>query len=188
MKNRSGVLYAQFASPEPPRKISGAPPAAELLASAFSIGAGSIGFARHEPSVYSAGLPLVFAPIRTRAALEAVSVEPVAFAAAMTGASGAYLYTNETLDAASAVYARMFPHSLGFAEDPATGAAAAAFAGVAHEFERPEDGDHEFFIEQGHKMGRPSRITLRMRVEGGQLSGVYVGGQTTRIGEGTLYL
>ena len=27
-------------------------------------------------------------------------------------------------------------------EDPATGSAAAAFAGVAHAFEKPEDGEH----------------------------------------------
>jgi trans-2,3-dihydro-3-hydroxyanthranilate isomerase len=187
MKSREGVIYAQFESPLAPQKM-GPPPSKELLARAFSIGESDIGFARHEPSTYSAGVTFVFAPIRTRAALDGAQIEPSAFSQAMAGASGAYLYTNETLDAASAVYARMFPHGLGIVEDPATGSAAAAFAGVAHEFEQPEDGDHELFIEQGHKMGRPSRLTLRMKVENGRLSKVHIGGQAVRVSQGTLFL
>jgi trans-2,3-dihydro-3-hydroxyanthranilate isomerase len=187
LENRAGIVYAQFEMPQAPQKKE-APPSNELLARAFSIEPGDIGFARHAPSIYSAGMPLLFAPIRTRAALDSVTIEPSAFSAATATTSGAYLYTNETIESASAVYARMFPNGLGIAEDAATGAAAAAFAGVAHEFERPEDGDHELFIEQGHKMGRPSRITLQMTVENGQLSDVRVGGQTVRVSQGTLFL
>lgn len=187
MKSRVGVVYTQFALPQTPQKM-GAPPSTALLARALSIDESDIGFARHQPSLYSAGLALLFAPLRTRSAVDAVKIEPRAFSAAMADASGAYVYTHETVDPASAVYARMFPHALGIAEDPATGAAAAAFAGVAQEFECPEDGDHEFFIEQGHRMGRPSRITLRMRVEDAKLVGVHIGGQSIRMSEGTLFL
>lgn len=104
----------------------------------------------------------------------------------MNGVLGAYLYTADIDDPSGGVHARMFANGVGIDEDPATGSAAAAFAGVAVEFERPSDGAHEIVIEQGRKMGRPSRITLRMAVAGGRLSGAHIGGCAVRMSEGTL--
>jgi trans-2,3-dihydro-3-hydroxyanthranilate isomerase len=187
ISGRSGIPFAQFSVPETPHKIENVL-SLDLLARAFSLDPVDIGFARHEPSIYSAGLPFIFVPLRTRAAVDGAQIDPAALSAATAEVTGAYLYTNETVDAGNAVYARMFPRGLGFCEDPATGSAAAAFAGVAQEFERPEDGDHEFFIEQGHKMGRPSRITLRMNVNDGRLGPVQIGGQAVRVCEGALQL
>ena len=106
----------------------------------------------------------------------------------MGEAAGAYLYTSETVEPAAAVHARMFAHGLGIDEDPATGSAAVAFAGVAQAFESPEDGEHELVIEQGYAMGRPSRITLRLWIENGALAQVAVGGQVVRVAEGRLRL
>ena len=54
----------------------------------------------------------------------------------------------------------MFAGAWGVAEDPATGSAAAAFAGVVLAFDRPGDGEHALTIEQGFEMGRPSLIAL----------------------------
>ena len=82
----------------------------------------------------------------------------------------------------------MLAHGLGFDEDPATGSAAAAFAGVALAFERPEEGEHEIRIEQGDAMGRPSRITLFMSVENNALADVAIGGLVCPYGEGVLRL
>ena len=61
----------------------------------------------------------------------------------------------------------MFAAGWGIVEDPATGSAAAAFAGVAMAFEPPGDGEHMLIIEQGVEMGRPSLISLGLEVEGG---------------------
>ena len=55
-------------------------------------------------------------------------------------------------------------------EDPATGSAAAAFAGVIMASDKPGDGEHRFVIEQGDAMGRPSRITLSLSVAGKQVA------------------
>ena len=77
---------------------------------------------------------------------------------------------------------------VGFDEDPATGSAAAAFAGVAMAFERPEEGEHEIRIEQGDAMGRPSRITLFMSIENNELADVAIGGLVCSWGEGVLRL
>ena len=182
---RAGAVYVEFASPAPPQKLGEPPPQADL-ARALSLDAGDIGFDAHAPSIWSAGAPFVFAPLRSRAALERARREPEAFAAAAGTAAGVFLYTSETLDERAAICARMFANGLGFEEDPATGSAAAAFAGAAHEFENPDDGEHRIFIEQGHMIGRPSRITLRMEIEGGRLSGVHVGGQVVFVAEGVL--
>ena len=82
----------------------------------------------------------------------------------------------------------MFGAGIGVAEDPATGAACAAFAGVAMEFEDAEEGEHALVIEQGFEMGRPSLITLGMRVEQGRLVTATIGGHAVRVSEGTLAL
>jgi trans-2,3-dihydro-3-hydroxyanthranilate isomerase len=73
-------------------------------------------------------------------------------------------------------------------EDPATGSAACAFAAVAVQFERPEDGEHTIVIEQGFAIGRPSQIALTMQVSGGALVETSVGGACVKVGEGFLSL
>lgn len=183
---RGGATYAQLEALAPPKKISTAPPP-EALAAALSLRADDIGFAAHAPTRYCAGATFVFVPLRSRAALDRAQ-RTDRFADTIGDAVGAYLYTHETVEPESAIQARMFAIGLGFDEDPGTGSAAAAFAGVAHEFECPGDGEHELAIEQGHAMGRPSRITLRMNVEAGRLARVAVGGCVLRVAEGTLRL
>ena len=71
-------------------------------------------------------------------------------------------------------------------EDPATGAAAAAFAGVVQRFDRLPDGQHKRLIEQGYEMGRPSLIALTMEVDGGKLATVRIGGHAVRVAEGRI--
>lgn len=187
LQGRSSASFALFAAPKSPERI-GDGPGLDLLARALALQTDDIGFDGHAPAVYSAGIEFSFVPVKSREALDRARCDLATFADAMGSARGAYLYTRETEDAGSAVHARMFANGLGFAEDPATGSAAAAFAGVACEFEAPEDGEHELVIEQGHKMGRPSRITLRMSVEGGAPTSVHVGGHAVRVAEGALDL
>jgi trans-2,3-dihydro-3-hydroxyanthranilate isomerase len=179
------ATYVEVTPPFTPRRCDEAPPAA-VLASALSLSADDIGFGAHVPVVYAAGPAFVFVPVRSREVLDR-ACRTDAFSGAMGAAGGAYLYTRETVDTACAINARMFANGVGIDEDPATGAAAAAFAGVALEFERPVDGEHQLFIEQGHAMGRPSRITLRMWVENRELTRVAIGGQVVRVGQGRLF-
>jgi trans-2,3-dihydro-3-hydroxyanthranilate isomerase len=71
-------------------------------------------------------------------------------------------------------------------EDPATGSAAAAFAGAILHVDRPGDGLSRLGIEQGLEMGRPSRIRLELDVEGGKLAAARIGGQAIKVAEGVL--
>jgi trans-2,3-dihydro-3-hydroxyanthranilate isomerase len=82
------------------------------------------------------------------------------------------------------LHARMFAPALGVAEDPATGAAAAALAGL---LDATFPGRHGgWLIEQGLEMNRPSRISLDYRRDASGLSEVLVGGPSVRIAEGVL--
>jgi trans-2,3-dihydro-3-hydroxyanthranilate isomerase len=98
----------------------------------------------------------------------------------------AFVYTKDVVREGSHVHARMFAPGLGIMEDPATGSAAAAFAGVAALFEQPEDGDHLVVIEQGFEMGRPSIMHLRLQIDGGALVGASLGGSAVLVSQGTL--
>ena len=71
-------------------------------------------------------------------------------------------------------------------EDPATGSAVAAFAGVLMHFARPSDGTHEFVVEQGYEMGRPSLIRLSMTVQSGKLTAAAIAGEAVVMSEGTI--
>lgn len=179
--------FAEFDLPKlPERGVS--PPAAERMAAALGLIPGEIGFENHRPTIYSAGVPFAFIPIGTRAAMaRATVVAPhfgQVFAAPMPG--GAFLYCRETVHTTSQFHARMFWPSAGVIEDPATGGAAAAFAGVVHQFDAPRDGSHRRIIEQGFEMGRPSLITLSLEVEGGRLKAARIGGSAVRVSEGTM--
>src|SRR5690349_6345083 len=96
------------------------------------------------------------------------------------------VFCRETVEPGSAFHARMFAPRLGIVEDPATGAAAAAFAGVLAHFAPPSEGDHEFSIEQGHEMGRPSLIGLSLTMKNRQLAAAAISGEATLVSEGTI--
>jgi trans-2,3-dihydro-3-hydroxyanthranilate isomerase len=82
----------------------------------------------------------------------------------------------------------MFAPEIGIAEDPATGGAAAAFAGVLARFEDLPEGWHTLPILQGVEMGRPSLIGLDVHIEKGALTGARIAGQAVKVSEGVLYL
>ncbi len=84
--------------------------------------------------------------------------------------------------------ARMFAPAMGIAEDPATGAAAAAACGYLAgraDRRRLEEG---WAIEQGVEMGRHSVIEVGAVLRTGELVAATVGGGAVRVGRGELDL
>jgi trans-2,3-dihydro-3-hydroxyanthranilate isomerase len=75
---------------------------------------------------------------------------------------------------------------MGVPEDPATGAAAASFAGIINHFDGPPEGIYEAIIEQGHEMGRPSEIFLEFEIQNRQIRVVRIGGFALAMGESTI--
>jgi trans-2,3-dihydro-3-hydroxyanthranilate isomerase len=82
---------------------------------------------------------------------------------------------------------RMFAPGLGVAEDPATGSAAASFAGwLSADLPEPRDGTLAIRLEQGVEMGRPSDLHLEIDRSGGAITAVRVGGAAVMVAEGVL--
>lgn len=179
---------ARFELPKLPEGIGGTFEIG-MVAAALGLEAGDIGFAAYQPRVYSAGNPFVFVPVKSLDAVGRIAPQgqfwPEAFggvASVFTTAS-VFAYTPETVTSDARFHARMLDFTR---EDPATGSAVAAFAGVVMEFEPPKDGQHTLAVEQGYEMGRPSRIVLGLDVWGGKLTGATIGGDAILVQQGTI--
>lgn len=180
--NRQG--RAVFTLPRLPERTGEA--ASDIaLAAALGLDAGSIGFDRHRPSAFSAGVPYLCVPLASRDAVTKAWPNMGVWGEAF-GQGAAFVYSREVEEAGHHFHARMFAPNLGLIEDPATGSAVAAFAGAIMAYEAPADGDHRFVIEQGYEMGRPSQITLEMSVRGGVLASARIGGSAVLVSEGVL--
>lgn len=179
--------FAEFDAPKLPVD-GGSVPSADRLAAALSLIPAEIGFENHRPTRFGAGNTFIFVPV---ASLEAIAKARVAMQhwdAMWKGQSalGAFLYCRQTVHTTSAFHARLFAPDSGVPEDPATGSAVAAFAGVVQRFDELTDGQYKRTIEQGFEMGRPSRIELSMEVDGGRLTAVRIGGHAVRVADGTI--
>jgi len=178
-----GSGFAEFDIPKPPHQLPCELPKGEL-ADSIGLDSADLTFENHRPVRWSAGVPFNFVPLRDLASL--ATAQPRLESWSIFGDHGTYLYTRETVGHDHQFSARMFWPGSGIAEDPATGSAAAAFAGVVHQFDRFPDGDHEFVIEQGFDMGRPSIIRVECSVAGSGLQRVRIGGNAVKVAEGTL--
>jgi trans-2,3-dihydro-3-hydroxyanthranilate isomerase len=96
------------------------------------------------------------------------------------------MFCRETAEPGHQFHTRMFAPLQGVAEDPATGSAAAAFAGYLAAHGGYKDGEHLVRIEQGYEMGRPSLIELTLKTSGGKLTGASIGGSAVVVMEGAI--
>jgi trans-2,3-dihydro-3-hydroxyanthranilate isomerase len=185
-----GVAFAEFDLAILPQNLPLAvDPAA--IGAALGLGPHQIGFENHRVSLWSAGVPYITIPVANLEATAKVSLHNQAWLdlAPLDKAGNpvcAYVYCRETLKADSAFHARMFVPGSPSWEDPATGSAAAAFAGAIVHFDQPVDGSARLWIEQGFEMGRPSRIRLEIDTEGGAITAARIGGHAVKVAEGTL--
>ena len=183
---RAGAApFAEFDAPKLPESVGVVPPA-DRLAAALGLIPAEIGFENHKPTRYSAGNAFIFVPIASLEAIGKAGVASAHWNAATQGNVGMFLYCRQTVHTTSSFHARMFAPHNGIAEDPATGSAAAAFAGVVHRFDALPDGSHKRIIEQGFEMGRQSLISLSLQVERGHLDAVRIGGHAVHVAEGKI--
>lgn len=157
-------------------------------ADALNLDVSDIGFDAHRPVVANAGVPFLFIPLANLTALARATPDGAAFIRSL-GSYGESLYIYTPDDEGDADFrARMFSPGLGIQEDPATGAAAAAFPAVLLDAEARVDGHHKIRIDQGVELGRPSHIDLGIRIAGGELAETTIGGAAVVIAEGVLHI
>ena len=85
------------------------------------------------------------------------------------------------------VRGRMFDPLHGIPEDPATGSAAGALAGLLANQDQVQ-GVAQYMVLQGEEMGRPSRITVDVVRDKGQIRQTYITGCCVEVIQGTFSL
>ncbi|MET0531433.1 MAG: PhzF family phenazine biosynthesis protein [Microvirga sp.] len=147
-----------------------------------------IGFDRHVPSRHSAGVPFDLVPVSSLDALSRARPNVELFNQTFDDSDhpAAYVYARLADEDGVRFRARMFGLGMGIREDPATGSAAAAFAGALMQCEPLGEGEHDIVIEQGVEMGRPSVINLQMVIKDGALVSAEIGGNAVVISRGEL--
>ncbi|MGE0814897.1 MAG: PhzF family phenazine biosynthesis protein [Vicinamibacterales bacterium] len=137
----------------------------------------------------SCGSAFYYVPLRTRAAVDTVLVNGREIEALLTriGAPrrGIFAFSTEPGPDGATAYSRMV--GANGLEDPATGSASGPLGCylVRHGLVPPGRAG-EIVSAQGVKMGRPSRIHIRVHVKGADITGVEVGGASVLVGDGRL--
>jgi len=146
---------------------------AELAA---ALGLDQADLTRSAPAqVVSTGAAHLMVPLRDRFAVDQAAPDGPRLRAllAAAGSEGCYLYSLDPVDTAAVSYTRFFNPTMGIDEDPATGTAAGPLVALLVASGKTADGVTAV-VEQGHVLGRPSRIEVtvsgrRVRVSGSGL-------------------
>jgi trans-2,3-dihydro-3-hydroxyanthranilate isomerase len=178
-----GCGFASFELPRLAQEV-GAAAESRMIATALGLDPDDIGFDGYVPGRWSAGNEFTFVPVRGRDAIERSQPNMAQWEEAFSTGTGAFVFCRETVAAENAFHARMFAPRLGIPEDPATGSAVAALAGMIAG--RLGDGDHELGVEQGYQMGRPSLMRLTVTVRAGKCVAGSLGGHAVMVSEGTI--
>lgn len=179
---------ARFFLPRLPERV-GDLPDGDAIAEALGLQPGDLLDTPVIGGLWSAGVPFAIVPLRYPELLTEISLDLAQFERVFGGAQPCAAYVVAKASSTAFTHdwrVRMFGPHLGITEDPATGGAAAAFAGLIAEQGGLGDGEHAISIYQGVEMARPSHLRLILRIEGGQLKDAVLGGDAVMVSEGTL--
>jgi len=126
-----------------------------------------------QAQVVSTGAGHLLVPVRNRAAVDAATPDNARLATLLqeVDGEGCYLYSLDPVDPSQAVaYTRFFNPTMGIHEDPATGTAAGPLVARLVAEGIVPDGTTAV-IEQGHALGRPSRIHVTVSGDVVRISG-----------------
>ena len=155
---------------------------AAAVASALSLAKEDILTNAHQPQVVSVGLPFVFTELKDVLALERCRVDLQGFAEIPGVIKDVYVYTWQPGEAR--IQARMFAPLTGVPEDPATGSAACALAGLLTHLNKQASGVFAYQVGQGIEMGRSSTLLARAEKTNGAVTATWVGGSCVMVSDG----
>lgn len=185
IERREGQLSATLTSPKLPNRVHSD---LSVESAAQVLGLTPADLAGIEAVAYSAGVPFHFIAVRSTDVLDRVALDLQAWRTHLVDSAAPHVVAmaQDNWTDGREVHVRMFAPLMGIAEDPATGAAAAALAGALVDRQQPDDGVARWTLHQGHAMGRPSTILLEADVRKGRPEAVRVGGTAVVVGRGTL--
>jgi trans-2,3-dihydro-3-hydroxyanthranilate isomerase len=184
IQRRDGSIWCELTAPE--RLILGPTIPAGSLASALSLAPDDVITVTHLPQVASVGLRFLVAELTDRTALERarLSLDGARALLAEGVPPDVHLYVRST-DGFD-LRARMFAPLDGVPEDPATGSANCALAGLLAQHQAGPDGSFRWRIAQGVEMGRPSVLEARAEKRDGIVVATRIGGACVLVSEGTI--
>jgi trans-2,3-dihydro-3-hydroxyanthranilate isomerase len=184
ISRRGGRVFCELRAPE--TLSTGKTASPEAIAAAVSLSPADVVRATHPPQVASAGLPFLFAELSDRAALERARARMDGIDALVANGLNpdVFLYVRSRDD--FDVRARMFAPLDGVPEDPATGSANCALAGLLAKHDPRASGEIRYRIAQGVEMGRPSVLEARVQKKDGEVVEIRVGGNSVMVSEGTI--
>jgi trans-2,3-dihydro-3-hydroxyanthranilate isomerase len=157
----------------------------DIIAEACGLEVSDIETQRHMPCVAGCGTAFVFAEVKSRDALSRATPRTDVFARNFPaeGATGIHVYLRDGADGID-IRARMFAPLHGVGEDPATGSANVALAGLLASLRPEADIDLRLRIVQGVEMGRPSLMEAEADKRGGRVVATRVGGRCVPVMRG----
>ena len=161
---------------------------AQMVAEAICLYATEIVTDIHPPILASVGLPFVMVELRDRSALQTAGINPVGFEriAELGVMPDIHLYVRS--DDEFDIRTRMFAPHDGVPEDPATGSANCALAGLLAHYHESSTGNFAWRIAQGIEMGRPSLLQARAEKDADKVISTWIGGSCVMVSEGHIYL
>ncbi len=185
IKDGDALLGARLAPPQ--ALVRGEDIELEIVAAACSLAPSDIETANHRPCIASCGNPLVFVELKTRAALASARPRAEVFTNHLPAelTTGVLQYVHDRRDGFD-VQVRMFAPLFGLPEDPATGSANVALAGLLASLRREPDLSLKFCIGQGIDMGRPSLLEAGVEKHGGKITAMWIGGRCVPMMRGVL--
>src|SRR5436190_21408986 len=183
---RGKIISCELAAPQSLSLGKTVP--AELVASAVSLNREDILTDTHHPQICSVGLPFVFTELQDRAALERARINMSGFDALRDFGVDPQLHLYTRISDDFDIRARMFAPLSGVPEDPATGSASCALAGLLAHYKEKRGGSFTWRIAQGVEMGRASVLMARAEKKENVVTATWVGGAAVLVSEGTLYV
>jgi trans-2,3-dihydro-3-hydroxyanthranilate isomerase len=180
------VTSCELSAPEP--LSVGRTVDVSLVAEALSLAVADVVVSNHAPCLASAGLAFLMVELRDPGALERARANLAGFEAIqrVEVRPSIYLYVSTPDGDGGSLRSRMFAPMSGVPEDPATGSAACAVAGLLAHLRPEPTGSFAFRISQGVEMGRPSSLAARAEKRDGTVTSTGVGGECVLISEGSI--
>jgi trans-2,3-dihydro-3-hydroxyanthranilate isomerase len=185
-KDSQGEIFCELKGPE---ELSlGDDLSVDLVASALSISPNDIVVDCHVPHIASVGMPFVMVELKNHDVLKKIKVNLTEFETiASQGISPfvhSYIRSNDEFD----IKARMFAPLQGIPEDPATGSANCALAGLLAYYDTKSSGLFEWTVSQGVEISRPSFLKVRAEKKDDKVLNTWVGGQSVMVSEGVIFV
>ncbi len=160
----------------------------DTLAHALSLNPEDILTESHFPRSASVGLKFFCVELRDRDALARSQVRADSWTAYAKRAdcNAIHLYTRDTGTNEFDLRCRMYAPMYGVREDPATGSANCALAGLLASLATESTGTFTYRIAQGIEMGRPSALFASVETRDGTVLEVRIGGASVSVAEGSI--